>query len=917
MKRINSFGVVILLLAVFSVCLSLVTSRNRVYAAANDIIISEIMYNPSSGLDGDEYLEIYNTTGSTIDLSGWCFTSGINLCFSSGTSLSAHSYGLVSSNSAQTLGTYGKTTIGTYTGALSNGGETLSLSDSSNNIVNSVTYDDNSPWPTSPDGNGPSLELKDVSSDNSQPASWGASITPTPGEENSLANITPPTIHNLTQPASIQTASNVKIVASVDGATTVNLVYKVMFNPDQTISMIDDGTGADDTAGDNLYTAQIPSQAAGSLVRFKVEATNSDGTTSSPSNSDSINYKSYIVDDGQSSTLPIIRWYIDPNVYDDLVTNHASDDFYVPTIVAVGDQIFDGAKVKVKGQSSTNYPKKKFTFDLPSGHSLGPPYFEHPVDKFSINAYFLNMTDLQERLAWLAFSHYGFDDLQAQYVRVQKNNNTDTSSFFGHYLMIEGYDSEWRERTNHQQGALYKQFSDKKTRQSEDDSDIISLRSNLQNLTGTDLKNYILDNLDVPELINYDALSTILASQDWEFYKNLYQYRDTEGTGRWSLLPWDLDNALAMPIFKPESSPIYFNLDPLHSNNDPTYNSDRLTQNAMYQFPEFRDMYYRRVATLYDQIYQSGQLLNWYTDLYNKSKTTIDEDLVEWKDEKSALLNLAFPSGLPWEFRDDFPFSITPEEAMSGQSTAAVQDAVFRYGYGKFIQQVEAQRSSGNLPSSQANNPEVIISELNYNPATNQDDQYIELYNPNDIAVDISGWQLSGDVSLTLPQGSVLPAKGYGVLVKNDTQFRQSYSGSQIVLAQYQGSLSQQPAHSLTLSHANQVSSSLKYGTNNPWPSSPNTNGFSLALAKLNGDYTNPYCWAPSSSPGGTPGSANTTNQDWVNQNIAKCSVRSNLASTGQSQTYLLALSLIFITTPLYQLIHLKSKLKSLMISIE
>jgi hypothetical protein len=51
-----------------------------------------------------------------------------------------------------------------------------------------VRYDDVAPWPTEPDGDGPSLELLDPSLDNALATSWAASIAPhgTPGEANSL-----------------------------------------------------------------------------------------------------------------------------------------------------------------------------------------------------------------------------------------------------------------------------------------------------------------------------------------------------------------------------------------------------------------------------------------------------------------------------------------------------------------------------------------------------------------------------------------------------------------------------------------------------------------------------------------------------------------------------------------------------------
>ncbi len=468
---------IISLLTIFAYTVS---SRNT-NADAPDIIVNELMYNPASNVDNDEFIELYNTTSSTIDLSNWCFTRGITLCFSSGTSLAANSYGIISPNAPQTLSTYGKATIGTYTGKLDNGGERITLVNSSSQVISDFTYDDTAPWPTSPDGSGPSLELKDPTYNYTQASSWGASIGgATPGAINSLANLDPPVISNVSHPSHIQPSNTVTITAHVENAGIINLKYKVMFNTEQTVAMNDSGSSGDATSGDGIYSAQIPIQATGSLVRFKIEATNLDGTASAPGSDESINYLTYIVDDAQTSDLPIIRWYIDPAVYDDLITNHTQDDFYVPTVVAVGDQIFDNTRVKVKGQSSASYPKKKFTFDLPSGYLLGSPYFEHPVDEFSINAYFLNITDMQERLTWKVFSNFGFDDLQGQYARVQKNTNSSTSEFFGHYLMIEGYDKNWRERTGHEDGALYKQFDDKKTRKDEDNSDIEALRTNIQ-----------------------------------------------------------------------------------------------------------------------------------------------------------------------------------------------------------------------------------------------------------------------------------------------------------------------------------------------------------------------------------------------------------------------------------------------------
>ena len=50
-----------------------------------------------------------------------------------------------------------------------------------------VEYDDDSPWPSSADGNGSTIELKNPNLDNEQPENWAASAEfGTPGKTNSV-----------------------------------------------------------------------------------------------------------------------------------------------------------------------------------------------------------------------------------------------------------------------------------------------------------------------------------------------------------------------------------------------------------------------------------------------------------------------------------------------------------------------------------------------------------------------------------------------------------------------------------------------------------------------------------------------------------------------------------------------------------
>jgi hypothetical protein len=885
----------------------IVLSNNVTLADSPSLNLTELMYSPASDIDGDEFIELYNTTGAPLDISGWCFTSGVDGCFDPSTIIPTGGYALAGGDAAQFNTTYGKTLNMVFaSGKLSNGGEQIVLKDASNNTVVDMTYDDVSPWPSATDGNGPSMELKDALLDPAVATNWASSLSNggTPGELNSVANTNNPSILEANNPNFPAPSTNMLVTATTENTSSATIAYKVNFDADVTTAMFDDGTNGDATPNDGIYSFNIPGQSAGDLIRYKITATNATTSVTNPPNGDGMNYRSFIVDDGQTADIPIVRWYIEDSMFTDLTTNHLNDNFYVPAVIAIGGEVFDNAQVRVKGQSSTAYAKKKFKFEMPSGYTVKPSNFEHAVDEFSINVYFSNLSDLLEPLSWRSFEDVGYTKLQNTNVRVQKNNGTNSSEFYGHYLLIETYDKAWRERNKFQEGALYKEGHDKKTREDEDNSDIESLKSNLAALQGDELKTYLEDNLDIPNIVNYHATSTVIGHQDWTFNHNLYQYRDTEGTGRWEYLPWDLDNALSFPVLVGQPGELNpDNIDPLRTGED-SYNQDRPIENALFQFPEFRDMYYRRVATVYDQLYTSSEIINWYDAYYQKSSETINEDLAKWSTARAAHFALIFPGGIPWDFPADFPFSnIQVNDVLTGDMTAAQQDAVFRYGYNRQLQTLEGIRYQGYFPQPQVASPNIVINEVMYNPPGGSDHEFLELHNPNNYAVDISGWKLDG-INLTIPQGTVLPSKGYGLVVKNDVAYRQHYGGSEFIISEYNGKLANEGETISLLRTDNSLASRISYqpGTSG-WPGSPNGQGYSLELIRTSANTEQAACWAPSTDLNGTPGNTNNPDQSWIDQHGAECkdtadsSVHSkdSLASTGDNFKLLFQISILLL----------------------
>ncbi|MBX3433374.1 MAG: lamin tail domain-containing protein [Pirellulales bacterium] len=159
-------------------------------AGANEsapaLAITELHYNPAPNplvVDAQdlEFVEVMNYGTTTIDLEGVrlaAFASNPYV-FGPGLSLAPGQRIVVPKNPTAFQAYYGTSVFiagGGYGSAnLSNGGETIELVAANGALIQSVTYDDAAPWPTAPDGNGPSLEIIDPQGNSDSPSNWRAS----------------------------------------------------------------------------------------------------------------------------------------------------------------------------------------------------------------------------------------------------------------------------------------------------------------------------------------------------------------------------------------------------------------------------------------------------------------------------------------------------------------------------------------------------------------------------------------------------------------------------------------------------------------------------------------------------------------------------------------------------------------------
>ena len=149
--------------------------------------LTELMYNPAP--DSTEYIEFKNTGAAAINLNAVSFPATTPFAaYSFGNeSLAPGEFIVITGDPAAFRAKYGaapRLALAPWSsGSLNNGGERIILNDASANVIHDFSYDDVAPWPLTPDGQGPSLEVIDVNGDYDNPLNWRASssLDGTPG----------------------------------------------------------------------------------------------------------------------------------------------------------------------------------------------------------------------------------------------------------------------------------------------------------------------------------------------------------------------------------------------------------------------------------------------------------------------------------------------------------------------------------------------------------------------------------------------------------------------------------------------------------------------------------------------------------------------------------------------------------------
>ena len=609
----------------------------------------------------------------------------------------------------------------------------------------------------------------------------GFMTQPTPGSTNVSAGVTAgPIVSSVTtNPPRPAHNSDLPITARVTAAGSpiqqVQLHYRVMFNTEATLVMLDNGLGSDLLAGDGIYTAVIPESAysAGQMVRWYVTA--ADATTDesryplfiSPANSPE--YLGTVVQNvGVSTTLPIFEYFVQDVAASGTEIGTRASVFYL-------GEFYDNVFIRRRGGNSTQ--GRKFEFN--DGYHFLIDADLPRVDEINLNQRGSEPTYMRQVLSWELYAAAGVPASLGQAWYTRQNG-----AYLDVRIFVEQPDSDLLRRTGlDPEGALYKIGADgvensvtsstngvnKRTRENEDNSDLQALVNGV-NPSNVNRTKYVFDNIDVAAAINYIAATSIIHDNDHP-HKNFHLYRDTMGTQQWTFLPWDKDLTFGINF---GISGIIGNVDPYghplfgdqgHQKVDGQWN--RMID-ALFSVPSIREMYVRRLRTLMDQFLQApGSSSSWV-------QTRVNELIIDLQPHVGGSSWLAEVN------------KITGEYLTERRQHLYVDHSINNPGY----------PDNAKIPNAQIGNPTIQFGTIDFNPTSgNQDQEYIQFINPNATAVDVSNWRVEGSVSHTFTPGTVIPAGGILYLAADVPSFLARTTGprggqSLFVQGNYEGRIS-------------------------------------------------------------------------------------------------------------------------------
>jgi hypothetical protein len=186
----------------------------------------------------------------------------------------------------------------------------------------------------------------------------------------------------------------------------------------------------------------------------------------------------------------------------------------------------------------------------------------------------------------------------------------------------------------------------------------------------------------------------------------------------------------------------------------------------------------------------------------------------------------------------------------------------------------------------------MVINEINYRSIDSfNPDDWIELYNPESTAKDVSNWKIKDDNDshvFVIPEGTQVEANGYLIIVKDEADFTTAFPGVPYIGELGFGFGGSDEVRLYTSD--DKLVDEVKYESESPWPTCAYETGNTLELITPDLDNSLPESWS-CVNENGSPNAVNSSslyieNISYSLTNIYPNPVKNKLYISGDSNNY-------------------------------
>jgi hypothetical protein len=637
-----------------------------------------------------------------------------------------------------------------------------------------------------------------------------------------------------------------------------------------------------------------------------------------------VNTNTYFIND--SASLPVISLVTDSiNLYGDkgIFNKKNYDDRRIE--IPVNFEIFDtnknlifesAAGAKLSGQATVTFPQKSirvYARNLYNKSSFDYPFFgENGLQKYK-TLIFRNGGNTWSR----TFLRDGFSNVLSQqlpysqgrafqpaimfingkYYGIQNiRERLDASYFHLKYKIPEDSINIIDDLTKHKAGITYDYFSTLNT--------IIAM-----DISNSEAYKYLDSHIDLNNFIDFFIFQVFIANTDWP-WKNQQMWSSSSLDNKWRWNFTDMDFTFGI-------------------NSWPSYDMFfKIALDTIYHFPKlflkvlenniFKNRFLNRTADLYNTVFKPRNVLNVFDSLatiiqpeiprhhakYNSSVNNWNKEISDVRNyiksryrqftkafikyfHLSGVSRLTVTTNIPEDVKIRINSITVDTSYMSGIYFNDVPVEIEVIGgkdedfLGWSDKSLAKKRKVTVILSDSLKliaifdkiNPDkqLVINEIMYKPAEKKDcEDWFEIYNPNDYAINLSGYLIKDNKdehSWKFPSGTEIEAKGFLVVSNDIDDFYEVYPAVKNVVGEFDFGLGKKDQIRL-FDFSGRLIDSVSYSNKSPWPENAYGTGNTIELISYNKDNNKGENWKCSDDILGSPGRDNLIADTFDNKNF-------------------------------------------------